>query len=82
MSNSSESNARQIAALLMQILHLPKDDSLVPSFGTGQETNNLDAITLWVECHLHEIDDSDATLRRLQSRTRLISQKRGDHASM
>jgi len=68
MSRPTQSNARQIASLLMQILHLPEDNSLVPLFGTGHEENNLDAITQWVETQLHEIDDIEVTLHRLQKK--------------
>jgi len=81
MSNAPQSSPRQIAALLMQILHLPEDNSLVSLFGTGHEANNLDAMEHWVECHLHEIDDTEATMQRLQHRSRLINRHGGCHAS-
>jgi len=76
LNNSSQTKARQIAAMLMQILELSQGDSLVPLFGTGHETNNLDAITHWVELHMHEIDDEE-TLLRLK-----IAVNGGNHAAM
>jgi len=82
MSKSPQASARKIAALLMEILNFPKDNSLVPLFGTGHEANNLDAITLWVACHLHEIGDADATLQRLQHSNRLTRLDGGDHATL
>jgi len=81
MSNSPQASARQIADLLMQQRHLPKDNSLVQLFGTGHEATNLDAITMWVECHLHEVDDKEATLQRLQHSTRRVNRNGGCHAS-
>jgi len=80
MNDSHPTNAGQIASLLMQILHLPEDNSLVSLFGTGHEENNFDAITHWVERHLHEVDDKEATLRRLQYRIRLVNRNGGCHA--
>jgi len=76
MPEEKHTVAKQIASLLIQILGLSQDDSLVAVFGTGHETNNLDAITHWVELHLNEINDEE-TLLRLRN-----SANGGNHAAI
>jgi len=77
MPDLKHNTSKHIASLLMQIMKLPKDDSLVLIFGTGYETNNLDAITHWVELHLNEVDDEQETLSRLRNVA-----NGGNHATM
>jgi len=57
--------AKQIALLLMNAMDIPDDRSLVTVFGCGDETSNLEAVTAWVESHMHEID-ADEVIQRLE----------------
>ena len=40
---------KRIANSINLIAHLPEGDSLVYLLGTGDESNNLDALTSWVD---------------------------------
>jgi len=59
-----KASAQDIALLLMQVLGIPHGRTLVAFFGQGYEESNLEAITVWVESNMHEIDP-DETFNRL-----------------
>ena len=63
--HKSGTKAKHIASLLMHAMNIPDDRSFVTVFGRGDEASNLEAITAWVESHMHEID-ADEAIQRLE----------------
>jgi len=86
MREPSKTTVKQIASLLMEIHRIPDDKSLVPLFGAGHESTNLDAIAHWVNSHLDEIGNEENTLLRLQhvasNQNSGGSEHGGNHANM
>jgi len=61
--NNSEVTSQKIASLLIDLLYLPNGYTITTLFGKGNEATDLEAMTLWVESQINEIDTENAVLR-------------------
>jgi hypothetical protein len=66
----ANNKAKQFASSINYIAQLPQGDALVQAIGKGDESNNLDALSHWVErqSDLMVIDRPDYVVEQLMVR--------------
>jgi len=72
--------SREIAALLINVVQLPNNQSFTSIFGKGDEASDLEAMTNWVNSNMHEIDAEEAIQRlsRITSLKQATNKAHGD----